>query len=150
MKNQFWVGLGSRAVLWKEVWGRLWATFEACFLCFHGQKINLSFAHENLKNGIQKLLIYRPQTFFSQYWLGCPNQLRIDFSYYKYICPKTHLSPYLCRRLFTFFSYFVGMMMSVRSTRICGWMEVSEIVKVHVYGVKSVWSPKSFIERTLT
>ena len=32
MKNQFWAGLGSQAVLW--------ATFEACF---HGQKINLIF-----------------------------------------------------------------------------------------------------------
>ena len=27
----------------------------------------------------------RPQTFFSQYWPGCPNQPRIDFSYYKYV-----------------------------------------------------------------
>ena len=25
----------------KKVWGQLWATFEAVFLCFHGQKINL-------------------------------------------------------------------------------------------------------------
>ena len=27
----------------KKGWGRLWAAFEAHFLCFHGQKINLSF-----------------------------------------------------------------------------------------------------------
>ena len=27
----------------------------------------------------------RPQSFFSQYWPGCPNQPRIDLSYYKYV-----------------------------------------------------------------
>ena len=44
MKNQFWAGLGSRAVLWKKKFG---ADYEQLlrpvFLCFHRQKINLNF-----------------------------------------------------------------------------------------------------------
>ena len=39
---------------------------------------------KTLKNGPQKLLMIGPKLFFSQYWPGCPNQPRIDFSYYKY------------------------------------------------------------------
>ena len=40
------------------------------------------------------MLIISPKLFFTVL-PGCPNLPRIDFSYYKYICPKTHLSPYL-------------------------------------------------------
>ena len=44
MKNQFWAGLGSQAVLVKKKFG---ADYEQLlrpvFLCFHGQKINLKF-----------------------------------------------------------------------------------------------------------
>jgi hypothetical protein len=44
MKNQFWAGLGSRAVLMKKKFG---ANYEQLlrpvFLCFQGQKINLIF-----------------------------------------------------------------------------------------------------------
>ena len=32
-----------------------------------------------------KIAHNRPQTFFSQVQPGCPNQPRIDFSYYKYV-----------------------------------------------------------------
>jgi hypothetical protein len=41
MKNQFWTGLGSRAVLVKEKIGRLRATFEACFFMFSWAKDKL-------------------------------------------------------------------------------------------------------------
>ena len=44
MTNQFWAGLGSKAVLVKKKFG---ADYEQLlrpvFLCFHGQKINLKF-----------------------------------------------------------------------------------------------------------
>ena len=44
MKNQFWAGLGSWAVLVKKKFG---ADYEQLlrsgFLCFHGQKISLKF-----------------------------------------------------------------------------------------------------------
>jgi hypothetical protein len=44
MKNQFWAGLGNRAVLVKKKFG---ADYEQLlrpvFLCFQGQKINLRF-----------------------------------------------------------------------------------------------------------
>jgi hypothetical protein len=44
MKNQFWAGLGSRAVLVKKKFG---ADYEQLlsivFSCFHGQKINSIF-----------------------------------------------------------------------------------------------------------
>ena len=44
IKNQFWVCLGSQAsTAKKNIGGWLWATFEARFLCFHGQKISLIF-----------------------------------------------------------------------------------------------------------
>ena len=60
------------------------------------KNIKLIFVHENIKNGPQKLLIISPKTFFSHYWPGCPNQHKIDFTYYRYeVCSKTHLSPYL-------------------------------------------------------
>ena len=36
------------------------------------------------KNGPQKLLIIGPKLFFTVL-PGCPNQPRIDFSYYKYV-----------------------------------------------------------------
>jgi hypothetical protein len=43
MKNKFWVGLGSRAVLVKK---KVWGGYEQLlrpFFFFHGQKINLKF-----------------------------------------------------------------------------------------------------------
>ena len=49
MKNQFWAGLGSQAVLVKKkVWGRLWATFEARFFMFSWAKNNFNFFFENI------------------------------------------------------------------------------------------------------
>ena len=46
MKNQFWAGLGSRAVLVKKKFG---ADYEQLlrpvFLCFHGQKIKSKFVY---------------------------------------------------------------------------------------------------------
>ena len=47
------------------------------------KKINVFFAHENMKKLCSKVAHNRPQTFFSQVRPGCPNQPRIDFSYYK-------------------------------------------------------------------
>jgi hypothetical protein len=51
---------------------------------FSNEKSDLFLAHENIKKRASKVAHNRPQTFFSQYWSGCPNQPRIDFSYYKY------------------------------------------------------------------
>jgi hypothetical protein len=48
------------------------------------KKIKKSFfAHENMKKLRSKVAQNRPQTFFSQVWPSCPNQPRIDFSYYQ-------------------------------------------------------------------
>ena len=49
------------------------------------KNLNYFVAHENLKKRASKVAHNRPQTSFSQYWPGCPNQARIDFSYYKYV-----------------------------------------------------------------
>ena len=44
-----------------------------------------NFFYENIKKWASKVAHDWPQTFFSQVWPGCPNQPRIDFSYYKYV-----------------------------------------------------------------
>ena len=49
------------------------------------KKFEFIFAPENIKKRTSKVAHNQPQTFFSQYWPGCPNQPRIDFSYYKYV-----------------------------------------------------------------
>ena len=49
------------------------------------KKLNLFFAHENIKKRASKVAHNWPRTFFSQVLPGCPNQPRIDFSYYKYV-----------------------------------------------------------------
>ena len=50
MKNQFWAGLGNRAVIVKKKFG---ADYEQLlrpiFLSFHGQKMNLIFFLRTLK-----------------------------------------------------------------------------------------------------
>ena len=49
------------------------------------QYFQFFFAHENIRKLPSKVAHNRPQTFFFKYWLGCPNQPRIDFSCYKYV-----------------------------------------------------------------
>jgi len=51
--------------------------FSADATIFSKKKLNSFFAHENIKN--------RPQKFFFTVLLSCPNQPRIDFSYYEYV-----------------------------------------------------------------
>ena len=46
------------------------------------KKSNQFFAHENIKKKHSKVAHNRP-LFFFQYWPGCPNQPRIEFSYHK-------------------------------------------------------------------
>ena len=59
-------------------------------------KINLLFAHENIK-----VAHNRPQTFFSQVRPGCPNQPRIDFSSYYYSCSGRSLGEFEVLKLKT-------------------------------------------------
>ena len=47
------------------------------------QKKRIIFCPWNHKRTGLKSCHNRPQTFFSQVWPGCPNQPRIDFSYYE-------------------------------------------------------------------
>ena len=65
MKNQFWAGLGSRAVLVKKKFG---ADYEQLlrpvFICFHGEKKKKNFAHENIKKRASKVAHNRPKLFF--------------------------------------------------------------------------------------
>jgi hypothetical protein len=70
MKNQLWAGLGSRAVSTceKKVWGRLWATFEARFLCFHGQKINSNIFWKYCILCTEKLLRIKVKKMSKNVW----------------------------------------------------------------------------------
>ena len=58
MKNQFWAGLGSRAVLVKKkAWGRLWATFEGVFFFMFSRAKKRKFENiiaSTLKSCIEK------------------------------------------------------------------------------------------------
>jgi hypothetical protein len=55
MKNQFWAGLGSRAVLVKKKFGAHYEQLlRSVFLCFYVQKMNLIF-FENCRVRTEKL-----------------------------------------------------------------------------------------------
>ena len=73
--------------------------FNATFQCrrynIFKKILNLFFAHENLKKQASKVAYNRPQMLLFTAGLGMG---KIDFSYYKYVCPKTHLSPYLWQK----------------------------------------------------
>ena len=72
----------------------LYATFECRRYNIFKKKLNLFFAHENIKKWPQKLLIIGPKLFFhSTAWPPKPAQNRF---FILWICPKTHVSSYLC------------------------------------------------------
>ena len=52
---------------------------------FSKKKKDSFFAHENLKTWVSKVAHNRPQTVFFTVLPGCPNQPRIDLSYYTYV-----------------------------------------------------------------
>ena len=57
------------------------------------KKFKKKFDPEKGKKWASKVAHNWPKPFF---FIVQPRpQLRIDFSYYKYVCPKTHMSPYL-------------------------------------------------------
>jgi hypothetical protein len=59
---------------------RLLPLFYAMLRCnIFKNLLNIFFAHENMKKTPSKVAHNRPQFFF-QYWPGCLNQPRIDFS----------------------------------------------------------------------
>ena len=59
--------------------------FSVQTLQYFQKNFNLFFAHENIKKRASKVAYNQPQTLFSQVQPVCPNQPKIDFSYYKYV-----------------------------------------------------------------
>ena len=66
------------------------------------------------KNWLQKLLIIGPN-FFSAVLPGCPNQPRIDFSYYKYV-PRL-----ICLLICGRYSWQSGLFLLLKAVFGAGW-----------------------------
>ena len=68
MKNQFWAGLGSRAVLVKKKFGAHYEQLlRSVFLCFYVQKMNLIF-FENCRVRTEKLHRRKVKKSQKKFW----------------------------------------------------------------------------------